>query len=77
MKAQGIVNVFWNQALELGALFYVDRVATDANISDGPSRGRSEEAVACGWERVKALIPEVVFEGLGSFRKTLLDVSSS
>ena len=66
-----LTSVFWDQALKLKALFYIDRVATDANPGDGPSRDRTREAVACGWEEVQALIPEVVKEGLGKFLKKI------
>ena len=59
--------VFWQQALALDALFYIDRVSTDANISDGPLRGRSREALQGNWKFREAGIPSVVREGLGKF----------
>ena len=63
-----LTGVFWEQALELRALFYIDRVSTDANVADGPSRDRWREAEFAGWERVQASFPNVVEKGLGVFR---------
>ena len=57
--------MFWQQALKLKALFYIDRVSTDANVADGPSRGREREAKQAGWKRVNARLPKVLFKGLG------------
>ncbi len=60
--------MFWEQALDLRALFYTDRASTDANVADGPSRNRWREANLAGWEIVEASFPQVVKEGLGVFR---------
>ena len=35
-----LVGVFWDLAVDLRAQIYIDRVPTDANPADGPSRGR-------------------------------------
>ena len=64
--------VFWDQALHLNALFYIDRVSTDANISDGPSRGRDREAIQGGWELRQAEVPSVIDQGLGKFQEKIL-----
>ena len=64
--------LFWQQALELDALFYIDRVSTDANISDGPSRGRDREAKQGGWKFRKAEVPSTVKEGLGKFLEKIV-----
>jgi hypothetical protein len=63
-----LTSVFWEQALELRALFYIDRVSTDANVADGPSRGRRRETDIAGWESVEASFPLVVEKGLGVFK---------
>jgi hypothetical protein len=63
-----LTSVFWEQALELRALFYIDRVSTDANVADGPSRGRRRETEIAGWESVEASFPPVVEKGLGVFK---------
>ncbi|CAE8610890.1 unnamed protein product, partial [Polarella glacialis] len=47
-------SVFWQQALDLRSLYYIDRVPTDANISDGPSRNRFREAEQAQWVRIHA-----------------------
>ena len=64
--------VFWQQALSLDALFYIDRVSTDANISDGPSRGRDREAREGKWIYREARVPKVINEGLGKFWNRIL-----
>ena len=64
--------VFWQQALDMDALFYIDRVSTDANISDGPSRGRDREAKEGRWRYREAEVPKVVKEGLGKFLEKIV-----
>ena len=66
-----LTAVFWDQLVDLDCLMYVDRVSTDGNIADGPSRGRSREAEAGGWEHREAVIPGAVSGGLGSFKSKL------
>ena len=56
------------------ALFYIGRVATDANPGDGPSRGRNREVNACRWAWVRSYFPDVVIEGLGKFTLKLVDL---
>ena len=43
-----LAGLFWSLACELDIGVYVDRVPTDGNPSDGPSRGRPEELAALG-----------------------------
>ena len=64
--------VFWQQALDMDALIYIDRVSTDANISDGPSRGRDREVKEGGWKHREAEVPTVVKEGLGKFLEKIV-----
>ena len=40
-----------------GAKVYLDRVPTDGNLSDGPSRAVWRPAGQCGWATVTAKIP--------------------
>ena len=49
-----LVGIFWSLVAELDTLVYIDRVSTDANISDKPSRGNLEIAQRCGWEVLRA-----------------------
>ena len=63
-------------ALELKAVFYIDRVATDANIADGPSRDRKRECEQAGWLPRKAVMPEVILKGLGWFQRKILELGS-
>ena len=69
-----LTAVFWEQALRLKASFYIDRVATDANPGDGPSRARTREALDCKWQWKSVHFPEVVLKGLGEFLKTILNL---
>ena len=67
-----LTAVFWDQLLDLRCLMYVDRVSTDANIADGPSRGRRREVEQGGWIERPGRIPESVLGGLGKFKGKLL-----
>ena len=63
-----LVGVFWDLVLELKCLVYIDRVPTDANCSDCPSRDKLEVGEALGWKTVKAVWPKAVLDpksGLG------------
>jgi hypothetical protein len=66
-----LVGKFWELAQELGAAIYVDRVPTDANCSDGPSRDKVYIGRRLGWLEVEARWPSEVHEngrawGIGS-----------
>ena len=52
-----LVGVFWDLVLELKALVYIDRVPTDANCSDAPSRDKLAIGAALGWKTVLARWP--------------------
>jgi len=47
------VGAFWASALRHNLTIYVDRVSTDANPADGPSRGDFAAADELGWVRVE------------------------
>ena len=47
------VGAFWASALRHTLTIYVDRVSTDANPADGPSRGDFAAADELGWVRVE------------------------
>ena len=44
-----LVGLLWTKIADLDVLSYFDRVSTDANLSDGVSRGRVQEALDRGW----------------------------
>ena len=69
-----LTAVFWEQALKLKASIYIDRVATDANPGDGPSRDRVREALECRWQEWSVQFPDVVLKGLGEFLRMILDL---
>ena len=54
-----LTGVFWRLALELRVCTYVDRVSTDANPADPPSRNKMCVGVALGWKAIPAKFPEL------------------
>jgi hypothetical protein len=46
----GLITVFWTLVHDHNVMVYLDRVSTDANVSDGVSRSKVKEAIAIGWE---------------------------
>ena len=53
-----LVGLFWAVVEDIDALVYIDRVSTDANISDAPSRGKMAIAKRCGWVVVPGVWPQ-------------------
>ena len=49
----GIVGEFWLLACEWSVFPWVERVASEANIADGPSRGEWSEVFALGGSRIR------------------------
>ncbi|CAE7645183.1 unnamed protein product [Symbiodinium necroappetens] len=47
-----LVELFWELLLEYRANFFIDRVSTDANFADWPSRDHLEIGESAGWETV-------------------------
>ena len=58
-----LTAVFWEAVLEFGLSVYVDRVPTDTNLADGPSRGRFDELVDAGAAFHKTVTPRQVADG--------------
>ena len=52
-----LAGVFWSQACSLRVAFYIDRVPTDGNPADLPSRGKTQRLVDLGCVRVEAALP--------------------
>ena len=59
-----LVGVFWRIALNLKVCIYVDRVPTDSNPADAPSRDRMDVGGALGWASVQAEFPKAL-SGVG------------
>ena len=53
-------SVFWDMTMKLDTLVYIDRVSTDANIADDPSRDKMEIVGELGWHWSEAVIPDCV-----------------
>ena len=60
-----LISVFWNLALELKARVFIDRISTDANPADWPSRDRLHIGEAVGWRSVPPIWPSALFKGPG------------
>ena len=54
-----LVSVFWRCALALRANFYIDRISTDANPADHPSRDRMDVGKKLGWIEVEPKFPSL------------------
>ena len=52
-----LVEIFWELALEYRMNFFIDRVSTDANPADWPSRDLLEIGESAGWETVVSSWP--------------------
>ena len=57
-----LLKVFWDLVAEHQIDIFLDRVSTDANPSDGLSRGALDEARKLGWKIENAKIPEVLYQ---------------
>ena len=56
-----LIGKFWDLALELNCSIYIDRVPTDANCADGPSRNKLQIGESLGWKTVLARWPTSVW----------------
>ena len=45
-----LVSILWETIARYNIIVYFDRVSTDANISDGPSRDHWDLKAECDWE---------------------------
>jgi hypothetical protein len=55
-----LVKIFWDLVADHQVDVYLDRVSTDANPSDGLSRGREEEAEGWGWVLENPRFPDAL-----------------
>ena len=60
-----LVSIFWDLALELRVRIFIDRVSTDANPADWPSRGFLEIGARAGWSTVDPSWPQVLLKDSG------------
>ena len=56
-----LIGKFWDHALELNCSVYIDRVPTDANCADNPSRNKLKIGESLGWKTVLARWPTSVW----------------
>ena len=52
-----IIEMFWDLALELKINFFIDRISSDSNPADWPSRNRLSIEESVGWKTVKCSWP--------------------
>ena len=55
-----LVGLFWDLAAKLRCLIYIDRVPTDANPADYPSRNKMEIGSGLGWKTAKVFWPKEI-----------------
>ena len=57
-----LISVFWDLVFEIRARVFIDRIATDANPADWPSRGNLARGEEAGWISKKAVWPAALAE---------------
>ena len=60
-----LMGRLWDLALELNCFIYIDRVPTEPNCSDAPSRDHLEIGEALGWLTVPARWPKDIWDKNG------------
>ena len=60
-----LLGLFWALVRSLDVLVYIDRVPTDMNPADAPSRNEVARCLAMGWERRSFAPRELGKAGLG------------
>jgi hypothetical protein len=60
-----LVGLFWAIVRKLNCLLYIDRVPTDMNPADMPSRGRVRDCTARGWQQREFSVLSLGKGGLG------------
>ena len=60
-----LIGVFWSLVRRLRIEIYIDRVPTDSNLADTPSRGNLDVAKACCRQRRASEHLALTYEGLG------------
>eukprot|EP00438_Fugacium_kawagutii_P013451 Skav225992 [mRNA] locus=scaffold4003:161449:163482:+ [translate_table: standard] len=53
-----LISVFWDLVIKYQIRVFIDRVSTDANPADWPSRGDLERGERAGWVTVKSVWPK-------------------
>ena len=56
-----LVSVFWNLALKLRVRVFIDRISTDANPADWPSRDKLKIGSDAGWSTKSPVWPPELF----------------
>ena len=54
-----LTSVFWKLALAIRVQSYIDRVSTDANPADPPSRNKTKVGTCLGWTTIPARMPNL------------------
>ena len=57
-----LISVFWDLVFELRARVFIDRIATDANPADWPSRNDLRTGERAGWKSVQVVWPPALID---------------
>ena len=57
-----LISVFWDIVFELKARVFIDRIATDANPADWPSRDDLRTGEQAGWKSVQVVWPSALVD---------------
>ena len=57
-----LISQFWDLSLKLKCRIFIDRVSTDANPADWPSRDDLKKGEAAGWKTVQVIWPNETFQ---------------
>ena len=57
-----LISVFWDLVFELRARVFIDRIATDANPADWPSRNDLRTGERAGWKSVQVVWPQALID---------------
>lgn len=53
-----LVGIFWKLALDFEVFIYIDRVPTDSNPADPPSRDQIDVGEKLGWKSIEPIFPD-------------------
>ena len=55
-----LVSLIWERASDNSIMLFLDRVSSDANVSDQPSMDVWEHSRSCEWEELEVEIPDCI-----------------
>lgn len=55
-----LISIFWDLVVQLRVRVFIDRVSTDANPADWPSRGDLDRGARAGWKTARPVWPPIL-----------------